>query len=134
MTDRQVGSDGLRVDLTAGERRVAGEGLTVEAAPQLETRSGASWLSIDYTYPQGVQVGQFGLSADAKAAVSLALGSIGLMVDYVTSLVPTNAARWSGAAFEMGTTSPLTYWSAGAFRSSGSKPVVWVTDHFEEAP
>lgn len=75
------------------------------------------------------------VSADiVPAVITRQLGSIGMMVDYVGSAAAVNAARWSGTAFEMGTSSPLTYWSSSAFQTSGSKPVLWVTDHFEIAP
>jgi hypothetical protein len=52
---------------------------------------------------------------------------------FVGSVTPSNA-RWSGLHFETGTASPLVYFSAGAFQTSGVKPALWVTDHFDASP
>ena len=112
MTDRWVGSEGLNVDVVppfAGERQTGSVGLRIE-----------------YTFPLGVQVSHAALSLDIVAVqAARRLGSIGMMIDYVPSLVAANAARWGAQVFEMGTSSPLVYWSAGAFQSSGTTPVVW---------
>lgn len=118
------------------DRQVGGEGLTVDVSPPLvgARRAASLGLEVDYTFPQGVQLGALGTSVDLVTPNSKWLGSLGMMVDYVASAVAANAARWSGLAFEMGTASPLAYWSGSQFLGSGSKPVLWVTDHFEVAP
>lgn len=137
MTDRQVGGDGLNVDITPlPERRFGAEGLSVDLAPPLvgERQTDSLGITVDFTYPLGVQYGAVAIAADLVPSAAKRLGSLGLMIDYVVSLVPANAARWSGLAFEMGTASPLAYWSSGAFQTSGASPVVWVTEHFEVSP
>ena len=137
MTDRQLGGEDLNVDLRAGQPRLGAEGLNVDIQPPLSNQPQLDHLSlqVDFTYPQGVQFGALPINVDlVPGGVARQLANIGLMVDFVGSLVATNAARWSGSLFEMGTSSPLAYWSAGTFQSSGTKPVLWVTDHFELAP
>lgn len=137
MTDRQVGGEGLNVDLNAQvDRRVAGQGLIVDVMPPLvgERQADALGITVDYTWPQGVQFGGLDVKVDLVPTTTKQLGSIAMMVDYVASAVAANAARWSSTAFEMGTASPLSYWSGSQFLASGSKPVLWVTDHFEVAP
>ena len=109
MTDRRTGSVGADVDLK-------------RTLPALQR-----------------QTGGVGAVVDLKRTLPALLrqtGAVGLMVDglYATSVTPVNATRWSSVAFEMGTASPLTYWSGTQFTSSGSKPTVWVTDHFEVGP
>ena len=50
-------------------------------------------------------------------------------------VVPVSTVLWSGAAFELETTSAVVYWSGSAFSSSVSDPiVVWADDHFELVP
>lgn len=154
MTDRRVGGTGANVDITAqSDRRTSGLGVQVDAVPPqtFERQIDGLSLMIDAVPPTGDVATALGVSVDLVAAsprMSGALaaladivptrvaqfGSMGVMVDYVLSLIPTTAARWSGALFEMGTASPLTYWSAGAFQSSGTSLVVWQTDHFGVAP
>lgn len=137
MTDRQVGGEGLNVDINAlPERRVGAEGITVDILPPLvgERQTDSLGINVDFTYPPGVQYGAYGVKVELVPISSRQLGALGMLVDYVVSAIPTNAARWSGSVFEMGTSSPLVYWSAGAFQSTGTGLVVWNTDHFEVAP
>ncbi len=137
MTDRQLGGEGLNVDLNAQpDRRVAAEGLTVDVMPPLvgERQAGALWANVEYTWPQGVQFGGLDIKVDLVPTTTKWLGAVGMMIDYVAATVAANAARWSSTAFEMGTSSPLAYWSGSQFLGSGTKPVLWVTDHFEVTP
>ena len=115
------------------DRNTGGLGAQVDLAPPLisERQTGALAVQFDYLYPSGRALGQLSASVDiVPVHPSGWLGAIGLMVEYVASLVPTTAARWSGSVFQMGTASPLVYWSSGTFQSSGSTPVNWQTDHF----
>jgi len=134
VTDRQVGGEGLDVDIVPqASRQIAAEGLTVDILPPLVGERQVDYLGIqfDYAYPSGVQFGSALIQTDVvPVRPSGWLGAIGLMVDYVASTVSATAARWSGTAFQVGTASPLVYWSSGAFRFSGSTPVNWQTDHF----
>ena len=135
MTDRRVGGEGASVDLRVGRPQVGSEGLDVDVVvshPQSE--AGQIAVQVDFTFPKGPQTASLGTTVDFTTGMARRLATIGLMVDYIASLVPANAARWSGAAFEMGTNSSLVYFASGAFQSSGTKPVVWATDHFEIAP
>jgi len=117
MTDRQVGGEGLNIDV-------------VPTAPH-ERQTGALGLNLDIAVPPGTVVAHLLSNVDlVPSGIARRLGNVGLMVEYVASLVPTTAARWSGSVFQMGTASPLVYWSSGTFQSSGSTPVNWQTDHF----
>jgi len=118
MTDRQVGSEGLNVDLAvAVERRLAGGGIQIDFSPPSGPLAGN-------------QLAGLGLNLDVVPTAQRRLGGGGLMVDYIPSTIPLNAVRWSNVAFEAGTSSPLVYWISPAFQVSGTKPVVWLTDHF----
>lgn len=120
MTDRNIGGLGAQVDLKpllVGERQV--DALVVQ---------------FDYLYPSGTFYGHVGVNLDvASVHPSGRLGTIGMMVDYVVSAIPTAAVRWSGAVFEMGTSSPLVYWRSNRFDSSGTAIVVWQNGRFEFA-
>jgi hypothetical protein len=117
-------------------RQTGGIGVVVDVAPpQDKIRQTASvGLNVDVVVPLGVQYGQAAVSVDLVPVTSKRLGMLGIMVDYVYSAIPTTAARWSGSAFETGTSSPLVYWDGTAFAPSGTSIVVWEDDHFEEAP
>lgn len=138
MTDRRVGGTGANVDINAAaDRRTGGLGAQVDLVPTqtFERQADSVSLMVEVVPPTGDVTSALVVNLDlVPVHPSGRLGQMGVMVDYVLSLIPTTAARWSGTLFEMGTASPLTYWSAGAFRSSGTNPVIWQTDHFEMAP
>lgn len=126
MTDRRSGSVGLTADLrrtgVITNRQTGMLGLRVDLLPLAHSASESGFVGLQ------VDLARTGIIVNRQT------GSVFLNVDYGASVVATNAARWSGTAFELGTSSPLVYWSGTAFGSNGIKPVLWVTDHFEVSP
>jgi|SRR5215467_2596766 len=122
MTDRRVSGLEVESDLAGGaSRRVSG--LSTE-------------LDLYDPGAQSRRLSALIIEADPIAFIQAHSVLISLLAeaDCITVAAPTSTVLWSGSLFEMGTASPPVYFSAGTFQSSGAKPVVWMTDHFEVAP
>lgn len=123
MTDRNVGGLDARLDIKAGQPQVAGAGANVDVVPaHPESRVGAQGLTVDYTWPQGVQFGELGLT-----------------VEYVRVPVAIPAVRWTVRTFQLTGSAPAVYWDNPAKVFRLARPdlpvVVWNTaatpDRFE---
>jgi len=123
MTDRRVGSDGLRVDVKAGQPNVGGDGLNVEVVPgSLERQTDALGLIVELTVPP-LAVAAFGLQTDLKGGAPTVAGYLGLLIDYVVAL----GIGWSGTQFVASGGTPVL-WGSAAFQTSGAYPAVQFED------
>lgn len=118
-------------------RQIGSLDLNVDVAPPLlrQPQIGALAFNVDFAFPKGVQYGGLGITVDAQTNPARCLSAVGVMVDFIPSLIPTTAVRWSGSAFEMGTAAAVVRWTGTAFTTTGGDPiVVWEDDTFGVAP
>lgn len=135
MTDRRVGSDGLNVELNVlANRQVGSSGLQVDFMPPLvgERQADSLGLTVEYTYPQGVQYGGADLGVELVPVPTRRLGAIGLMFEYVVSAV--GEVTWGTGVFQLGGAFPAVQWEATAFGFSGGQYVDWDETNHRFAP
>ena len=143
MTDRNVGGLDARVDIKpAGQPQIAGVEANLDILSQTrESRIGGEALTLDYTWPTGVQYGELVATVEHTFNPTRRLGNVLVMLDYVPTLgPPVGTVRWSASshAFQIVGSDPAVMWStADTFVTSGSFPIViWndVDNRFEQAP
>ena len=143
MTDRQAGSVDINVDVTAlPTRQIGADLIQLDIMPPLigERQTDSYGIMVDAVIPQGVQYGSFDMQVELKENPARRTGGLVIMLDYVPSLIPTGAVRWSSSSrsFQITGSDPMVMWStADTFVTSGSFPIViWndVANRFEQAP
>ena len=147
MTDRRTGGTGANADLSRtgiiNNRETGGLGVNVDLTRTgivNNRETGMVGVNVDLAVAAlsatQRQTGGVGTNVDLTRlgiVTNRQTGMVGVMLDLAGSSGLVTPVRWAGL-FNTGTSDPLVYWASGTFQSSGSKPTVWQTDHFDIAP